>query len=615
MDPLGLSGQVLDDKYAVDQAVGEGGFAVVYRAMHMVLKRPVALKVFHAAVQFTDSEREALVHGFVQEAAVLADLSERSAAICQARDVGTLTTPKGDRLPYMVLEWLEGKTLEAVLEDENKKGTPRRTMDQVVRLLEPIAEALSLAHAKGIAHRDVKPSNIFILGDDRQGAVKLLDFGIAKVVEASHKTFSRTVGETSSFTPAYGAPEQFTRDHGATGPWTDVFALALVMTEMVSGKAALEGDNFLQLGFAAANPGKRPTPRTLGARVSDQIESVFRKALAVSPRDRYQTVGEFWSALQQATGVERRSGFADVSAFVANHPPSLSLPDLELPAPAPSKPSLPSAGGAGGSGGYGMIDFEWDEPVDVGVDVKGSAGSVPTAPAARASNPGIAVPPVSQGSIPTAPVSQRPPVSQRSLPATGSGLELASGVRSGARASESDAHEHVPEGTALAPFIVAVLGVGACAGMIFGLHRGGGWRPFDHAPALTDGTSVALSGGAAAVAIMLCIVSGSLALLREPRAWAMLLSSLGFLGMGIGFIVVLASATPAGEVGPPPEGGFLVPLALPLVPLGTGLALLFGGARSWREDGKAALGVALALVAGGLLFCTVELGFGTRLFG
>jgi serine/threonine protein kinase len=603
MDPLGLSGQVLDDKYAVDTAVGEGGFAVVYKAMHMVLKRPVALKVFHAAVQFTEAEREALVQGFVQEAAVLADLSERSAAICQARDVGTLTTPQGHRMPYMVLEWLEGKTLEAQLEDEEKKGTPRRSMDQVVRLLEPIAEALSLAHGKGIAHRDVKPSNIFLLGDDRQGAVKLLDFGIAKVVEASHKTFSRTRGETSSFTPAYGAPEQFSRDHGSTGPWTDVFSLALVMCEVVSGKPALGGDNFMQLAVAATDPRKRPTPRALGARVSDTIESVFRKALSVAPTDRYQTVGEFWTALQTATGVERRSGFADVSAFVSNQPPALDLPDLEVPQAAPSKPSLSAA--PQGSGAYGMIDFDWDDAVDVGVDAKGKGG-------VAAPTPSRPSPPISQNPLPLGPTSQRPMTSAR--PSTGSGIELASGVRSGMRAPAESAPDH-HEGSPLGLVAVMFASLAAAGGMVYGLHGRGGWRPFDHTPALLDGTSVALSGGAAAVAIMLCIVSGSMALLREPRAWAMLLTSLGFLGMGIGFIVITVSATPAGEVGPPTEGAFVIPFALPLVPLGAALALALGGARRWREDGQIALGLGLGLAAGGLFFTAVELAFGTRLFG
>ena len=119
-----------------------------------------------------------------------------------------------------------------------------------------MGEALALAHGRGIAHRDVKPGNIFLLGEPRGESctVKLLDFGIAKVVQDAQKmagAFSQTTGQVTSFTPAYGAPEQFSRAQGATGPWTDVFALALIFSELVSGQGPLEGDDFAQLAFAS----------------------------------------------------------------------------------------------------------------------------------------------------------------------------------------------------------------------------------------------------------------------------------------------------------------------------------------------------------------------------
>src|SRR5579863_4412224 len=273
-----LVGRTIADKYAVESIVGEGGFATVYRAMHVIWKRPVALKVFKSLGDFSEKDRQKLLDEFVQEGALLADLSARSAAIVQARDIGMLDTARGGHVPYMVLEWLDGSTLEAVLEDEKARGAPARTLFEAVRFIEPAAEALALAHRKGVAHRDVKPGNVFVLGDPRGDAtVKLLDFGIAKVVSDAQKmagTFTKTSGQVTSFTPAYGAPEQFSRSHGATGPWTDVFALALILTEVASGKEALEGDDFLQLAYSSANPDKRPTPRTLGATVTDAVESV-----------------------------------------------------------------------------------------------------------------------------------------------------------------------------------------------------------------------------------------------------------------------------------------------------------------------------------------------------
>src|SRR5258706_16434308 len=147
-DPLQLTGTTIAEKSAVECVVGEGGFAVVYRAMHLIWKRPVAIKAFKALADFSQDDRERLLNGFVQEGALLADLSERSAAICQARDIGTLTTPNGKWIPYMVLEWLEGVTLERAVYDEKLRGTPPRAPAQAMAILDPIAEALARAPKK-----------------------------------------------------------------------------------------------------------------------------------------------------------------------------------------------------------------------------------------------------------------------------------------------------------------------------------------------------------------------------------------------------------------------------------------------------------------------------------
>jgi formylglycine-generating enzyme required for sulfatase activity/serine/threonine protein kinase len=307
-DTLRLVGRTIADKYAVESVVGEGGFATVYRATHLLWKRPVALKVFKSLGDVSEKDRQKLLDEFIQEGALLADLSARTAAIVQARDIAMLATEEGQFVPYMVLEWLDGATLEAVLASEKARGLPFRTLAEIVTLLDPAAEALALAHRKGIAHRDVKPGNLFVLGDPRgEASIKLLDFGIAKVVSDAQKmagSFTKTGGQVTSFTIAYGAPEQFSRTHGSTGPWTDVFALALVLVEAMTGRDPLEGDDFVQLAVASANPERRPTPRTFGVVVGDAVESVFLKALAVKPLDRFQTAGDFWNALRQALKME-----------------------------------------------------------------------------------------------------------------------------------------------------------------------------------------------------------------------------------------------------------------------------------------------------------------------
>lgn len=312
-DPLKIVGEKVADKYLVEKAVGEGGFAVVYRAEHTIWKKPVAIKFFSELSSAPADQRDELEQNFINEGALLTELSSQTASIVQARDVGTYTTPDGRWMPYMVLEWLDGMSLEELLERERKAQRPPWSLLETMRVLGPVANALDVAHGKGIAHRDVKPANIFVLGDDPRAGevtVKILDFGVAKMITDNTQmraALAKTGTNITSFTPQYGAPEQFTRSYGATGPWTDVFALALVAVEMMIGKPALEGDDLIQLAYSAGNPDKRPTPRALGADVPDSVEAVFAKAFAPSPAQRFQRAGELWNALQAAVSGQRGS--------------------------------------------------------------------------------------------------------------------------------------------------------------------------------------------------------------------------------------------------------------------------------------------------------------------
>jgi len=328
-DPLALVGTTVSEKYEIERVVGEGGFAVVYRATHKVWNRAVAIKVFRTLGDLPPERREQLVKSFIQEGALLAELSERSAAICQARDVGMLRTRDGREMPYMVLEWLEGQSLEQVIDSEKAARLPPRTPSETLAILEPAALALALAHKKGIAHRDVKPANIFVLGEARgEYTVKLLDFGIAKVVQdlqRSAGSFNQTQGVVSSFTPAYGAPEQFSRTHGATGPWTDVFALALIFTELMTQEPPLRGDDLTQLAFCSMDPKRRPTPRAYGYDISDSLEAVLRRALAVAPDERFRSTGEFWDALRTALAMEpMRALGTDSNRMTSSSNPALT---------------------------------------------------------------------------------------------------------------------------------------------------------------------------------------------------------------------------------------------------------------------------------------------------
>jgi serine/threonine protein kinase len=123
-DPLHIVGELIADKYRIERKVGEGGFAVVYRAEHVVWQRPVAVKLFSGLSQAPVESRDALTRDFIREGALLTELSSQTAGIVQAWDVGTYATPDGQWMPYMVLEWLEGSPLDAVLDQDQAQRMP-----------------------------------------------------------------------------------------------------------------------------------------------------------------------------------------------------------------------------------------------------------------------------------------------------------------------------------------------------------------------------------------------------------------------------------------------------------------------------------------------------------
>lgn len=334
-DPIGIVGSTIAEKYRIERLVGEGGFAVVYRAQHTIWNQPVAIKFFNGLSNAPVDQRDQFKDQFIQEGALLTELSSQTASIVQARDVGTYTSPDGQWMPYMVLEWLDGSALDELLEKERASGAGPWALEEVVKTLAQVANALDVAHGKGIAHRDIKPANLFVLGNPHQNpTLKVLDFGVAKMMTDNTQlkaAMAKTGTNITSFTPQYGAPEQFSRSYGATGPWTDVFALALVALEMMSGRVALDGDDLVQLAFSSGNPQRRPTPRALGVPVPDAIEAVFEKALAIAPHDRYARAKEFWTALEQALGMsgdERRSlvSSQDLGAYATQLAPAGTIP-------------------------------------------------------------------------------------------------------------------------------------------------------------------------------------------------------------------------------------------------------------------------------------------------
>ncbi|HZF53778.1 MAG TPA: SUMF1/EgtB/PvdO family nonheme iron enzyme [Polyangiaceae bacterium] len=312
-DPFQLCGTTIEGKYKITTVVGDGGFGVVYRAVHQGFDEPVAVKCLKLPGKLSSKERDLLLAQLRDEGKLLLRLSRASSGIVQALDIGAFTTPEGLWVPYLILEWLEGDTLAQYARKRKDRGEGPLSIADTAKLLEPAFKALAVAHAQKVAHRDVKPQNLFLAQVGSSRTLKVLDFGIAKVL-ADHPTFTQALAATNlgptAFTPRYGAPEQFNKKRGATGPWTDVFALALIVVELASGKQALEGDDATELYIASADPSIRPTLRSRGMKAPEAVERALAKALSVEPKHRFADAGEFWDALSAAVaeaGAEART--------------------------------------------------------------------------------------------------------------------------------------------------------------------------------------------------------------------------------------------------------------------------------------------------------------------
>jgi tRNA A-37 threonylcarbamoyl transferase component Bud32 len=288
-DPFELVGTVIERKYRIDAVVGEGGFGVVYRGFHLSFRQPVAVKCLKIPRHFTPDAQVLFVDKFREEGQHLATLSSSHLSIVRVLDFDVGTSPRGVPMPYMVLEWLAGRSLEAMLEERRASGQPALGEQEALALLRPAVEALAVAHEMGVAHRDIKPANLFVV-EQRGPSMKVLDFGIAKAMqdgETATQIRTHTSSGFSAFSAPHGAPEQFSpKKFGSTGPWTDVHGLGLVLVELVTGQPALEGEDFGEL-FVASTSEPRPTPRRRRASTSDGYEALCAKAIARLPKDRF----------------------------------------------------------------------------------------------------------------------------------------------------------------------------------------------------------------------------------------------------------------------------------------------------------------------------------------
>jgi serine/threonine protein kinase len=309
-DVFGIVGSVIAGAYRVEKVVAEGGFGVVYRAHHGGFRAPVALKCLKVPQNIDARHQATFLEQFRAEAELMFRLSASISTVVRPLHIDAMTTPDGSFVPFMVLEWLEGETLDGIIRRRTLAGEGPLPTRELVRLLSPVARALDRAHhfsgpqgPVSIVHRDLKPENIFVARVAGEEVVKILDFGIGKVKSVANQVAGRAsqeAGGLASFTPAYGSPEQWVpRKLGQTGPWTDVWGLGICVVEAMVGRPVIEGDHQAIMG-TVLDEARRPTPRNEGVRVDDRVEAVLARALAVDPRKRYSGTGQFWNELLDA---------------------------------------------------------------------------------------------------------------------------------------------------------------------------------------------------------------------------------------------------------------------------------------------------------------------------
>lgn len=260
--------------YQIVAPLGEGGMAAVYKAYHPAMERYVALKILPRDF----ASKPEFVARFKQEAKVVAGLQHPH--ILPVFDFG-----EAEGYTYLVMPFIKSGTLTDLL-----KGEPL-PLEQARSLISQIGGALDYAHARGLVHRDVKPSNVLI---DESGNCLLSDFGLAKILEASEKL---TMSGAVMGTPAYMSPEQ---GLGRTlDGRTDVYSLGVILYEMATGRTPYKAETPMAVMLKHISA-PLPPPSSVQPGLPESVEAVILKALAKEPEDRYQTAGAMVKALQAA---------------------------------------------------------------------------------------------------------------------------------------------------------------------------------------------------------------------------------------------------------------------------------------------------------------------------
>src|ERR1700760_1231241 len=273
-----MIGTVLSGRYRLEAKLGSGGMSTVYLAKDTTLDRPVAVKVMHREM----SEQADQLERFRQEARAVAKLSHPNV-------VSVIDAGEDGGYPYIVFEYVEGETLKARI---NRVGA-LDTQESLAYAIE-IGRGLTVAHARKMIHRDIKPQNVLI---DAEGRAKLTDFGISRQLEQDGMTATgRVLGTTD-----YVAPEQ-AMGHGADQR-SDIYSLGVVLFEMLTGEVPFAADS--QVGVAMKHVNEElPDVQSLRPELSAASALVVERATAKDPAKRYAEIGEMIDDLSTALEVE-----------------------------------------------------------------------------------------------------------------------------------------------------------------------------------------------------------------------------------------------------------------------------------------------------------------------
>jgi len=280
-------GQLFAGRYRILRLLKAGGMGAVYEATHEQTRRRVALKVMRPEIVSDPVSRQR----FVQEAQVATIIESKH--VVDVLDAGV---DEQTGIPFLVMEFLTGEELGDLVQRQG-----RLAASDVVTLLSEAARALDKAHARGIVHRDLKPENLYlVLREDEPPTLKILDFGIAKVLQSVAHNSTRGTG-----TPLYMAPEQ-TRRSSQVGPPTDVWALGLVAYTLLVGRPYWEAEDVHQLlGEILVEPLENPVHRALRSQVQLPVafEGWFFSCVNRDPSLRYARAGQAIAALGAVFGV------------------------------------------------------------------------------------------------------------------------------------------------------------------------------------------------------------------------------------------------------------------------------------------------------------------------